>query len=58
MELKTFPQYHFISDTCTLSNGGCDQNAVCSHDAKTNAAVCSCKTGYTNTGSGSNVICT
>ena len=44
-------------DACEVNNGGCDANAVCSHDAKTNAAKCTCKTGYTNVGSASNVIC-
>ena len=47
-----------IIDSCLVKNGGCDCNAVCSHDSKTNAVLCNCKTGYTNTGSDSNVICT
>lgn len=45
-------------DSCLVKNGGCDKNADCSHDSKTNAVICTCKTGYTNTGSDSNVICT
>lgn len=44
-------------DSCQVENGGCDTNAICSHDSKTNAVKCTCKTGYTNTGSSSNVIC-
>lgn len=47
-----------IADSCEVNNGGCDENAVCSHDATTNAVKCTCKTGYTNTGSASNVTCT
>lgn len=47
-----------FADTCQINNGGCDGNALCSHDATTNACKCTCKTGYTNTGSSSNVICT
>lgn len=47
----------YISDSCTVNNGGCDPNAFCSHDAKTNAVECTCKTGYTNTGSGSTTVC-
>ncbi|CAF4621154.1 unnamed protein product, partial [Rotaria socialis] len=42
---------------CTDNNGGCDPNATCSHDATTNAIDCTCKTGYTNTGSSVNVVC-
>ncbi|CAF2050523.1 unnamed protein product, partial [Rotaria magnacalcarata] len=39
-------------------NGGCAPNAGCSHDNTTNAAMCTCKTGYTNTGVAPNVVCT
>lgn len=46
-----------IVDSCDVNNGGCDPNAECSHDA-TNAVKCTCKTGYTNTGSDFNVVCT
>ncbi|CAM4896846.1 unnamed protein product [Rotaria socialis] len=53
-----FPPHLYTSDSCKVSNGACDRNAVCSHDAKTNAVVCTCKAGYTNTGSGSKVVCT
>ena len=45
-------------DACEVKNGGCDCNAVCSHDSTTYAVVCTCKTGYTNTGSATNVTCT
>ncbi len=55
---KFFLNFKPIADSCTVSNGGCDSNAVCSHDGSTNAVVCTCKTGYTNTGSSSNVVCT
>ena len=47
-----------FADSCLVNNGGCDINAICSHNASNNAAQCTCKTGYTNTGSSSNVICT
>ena len=47
-----------VLDSCTVNNGGCDPNAACSHDSTTNAVKCTCKTGYTNTGTGSNVVCT
>lgn len=45
-------------DSCQVNNGGCDRNAVCSRDAKTNVIECLCKTGYTNTGLGATVVCT
>ena len=45
-------------DTCKVTNGGCDVNSLCSHDSTTNGVVCNCKTGYTNTGSATNVTCT
>ncbi|CAF4959852.1 unnamed protein product, partial [Rotaria socialis] len=48
----------YTSDSCTVNNGGCDPNAACSHDGTTYAVICACKTGYTNTGSGSKVVCT
>lgn len=48
----------FNTDSCKVNNGGCDNNAVCSHDSNTNAVKCTCKVGYTNTGSESNVVCT
>ncbi|CAF2133277.1 unnamed protein product, partial [Rotaria magnacalcarata] len=44
-------------DTCTARNGGCDRNAPCTHDRRTNAVVCTCKAGYTNVGSATNVVC-
>ena len=45
-------------DACTIGNGGCDSNSICSHDEKTNGVVCTCKTGYTNTTPGSGATCT
>ena len=48
----------FITDTCQVQNGGCDNNAICSHDGTSNVVVCTCKTGYANTGSAPNVTCT
>jgi hypothetical protein len=47
-----------ILDSCNVNNGGCDVNAACFHDAKTNEVTCTCKTGYINTGVGSAVVCT
>ena len=44
-------------DSCTVDNGGCDKNAICSHDKGTFAVVCTCKTGYTNVGTGATVKC-
>ena len=46
------------TDACDVKNGGCDANALCSHDATTNEVVCTCKTGYTNTGTAPTVTCT
>jgi hypothetical protein len=46
-----------IVDSCLVNNGGCHVDATCSHDSKTNAVICTCKVGYTNTGSSSNVVC-
>ena len=48
----------FLADACDVKNGGCDVNAICSHANGTYAVVCTCKTGYTNTGTGSTVNCT
>ena len=50
--------YIVFIDSCTVKNGGCDCNAICSHDPTTFEVKCTCKTGYTNTGSGSDVNCT
>ena len=47
----------FVLDTCSVNNGGCDTNAACSYDSSCNAVKCTCKTGYTNVGTGSNVVC-
>ena len=46
-----------LSDSCNVNNGGCDKNADCSHDKGTFAVVCTCKTGYTNVGTGTTVKC-
>ena len=46
------------TDSCRVLNGGCDNNAVCSHKAPSNEVICNCKVGYTNTGSSANVTCT
>ncbi|CAF4473352.1 unnamed protein product [Rotaria socialis] len=43
---------------CQVNNGECGSNATCSHDASTNAVVCSCKNGYVNSGTGSAIRCT
>ena len=48
----------FVADVCQVNNGGCDVNAICSRDPTTNVAKCTCKSGYINTGSTSNVVCT
>ena len=45
-------------DTCQINNGDCDAHATCSHNATTYAVLCTCKTGYTNTGVAPNVTCT
>ncbi|CAF4669883.1 unnamed protein product, partial [Rotaria magnacalcarata] len=42
---------------CSDNNGGCDPKATCSYDATTNAVKCTCKAGYSNTGSSVNVVC-
>lgn len=49
---------NILADSCQVENGGCCGNAICSHDGTTNAVRCTCKTGYTNTGSGGNTVCT
>ena len=46
-----------LIDTCQVNNGNCDTNAVCSHDAATNAVKCTCKQGFVNVGSGKVVVC-
>ncbi|CAF2127551.1 unnamed protein product [Rotaria magnacalcarata] len=43
--------------SCGNNNGGCGPNALCSEDRKTSAIKCTCKTGYTNTGSAVHVVC-
>ena len=57
-ELDEISKIQICLDACLVDNGGCDCNAICSHDPKTFATVCTCKTGYTNTGSAVNVTCT
>ena len=47
----------YRSDSCQVKNGGCDPKAQCLHEGETNAVLCVCKTGYTNTGSTTDVIC-
>ena len=49
--------FSYTIDSCNVNNGGCDKNAVCSHDKATFAVVCTCKTGYTNVGSDNTVKC-
>lgn len=46
-----------LADRCDVDNGGCDVNAICSHDDTTYAVVCHCKSGYVNIGTGSIVAC-
>ena len=46
-----------LLDSCQVNNGGCDPNAICSHEATTNAVKCTCKTGYTDTAAGASVVC-
>ncbi|CAF2081108.1 unnamed protein product, partial [Rotaria magnacalcarata] len=43
--------------SCSHNNGGCGKNALCSENRKTFAIKCTCKTGYTNTGSAVHVVC-
>ena len=47
-----------IVDSCLVENGGCPTNAICSHSSRTFEVVCTCQTGYTNTGSAASVNCT
>ncbi|CAF2062799.1 unnamed protein product, partial [Rotaria magnacalcarata] len=42
---------------CSDKNGGCDPKATCSRNATTKAVKCTCKAGYTNTGTPMNVVC-
>ena len=46
-----------VSDSCSVDNGGCGENAECTHDSKTFAVRCVCKTGYTNIGVANIVRC-
>ncbi|CAF2033822.1 unnamed protein product [Rotaria magnacalcarata] len=50
-------QGSFAKGCCHDNNGGCGPNALCSEDPTTSAVKCTCKTGYTNTGSGVHVVC-
>lgn len=45
-------------DSCLVNNGNCDVNADCSHDTATFGVVCTCKKGYSNTGTNGVVKCT
>ena len=56
--MLTFIHHQIFVDSCLIDNGGCDAYAICSHSNATNAVICTCKTGFTNTGTGSNVTCT
>lgn len=59
--VKSFVLYIHLPmfiDSCLVNNGGCNTNAICSHDTATNECRCTCKTGYTNTGTANNVTCT
>ncbi|CAF2172094.1 unnamed protein product [Rotaria magnacalcarata] len=47
----------FAEGSCSRNNGGCGKNALCSENRKTSAIKCTCKTGYTNTGSTVHVVC-
>ncbi|CAM4825686.1 unnamed protein product [Rotaria magnacalcarata] len=47
----------FVEGSCSKNNGGCGKNALCSENRKTSAIKCTCKTGYTNTGSAVHVVC-
>ena len=47
-----------LSDSCKVNNGNCDENADCSHDTVTFAVICTCKNGYSNTGTNAVVRCT
>ena len=53
-----FPARRIYADACQVANGGCDVNSICSHQSPSNAVVCNCKTGYTNTATGAGVSCT
>ena len=59
-QIRTYSSMYIdcvTSDSCNVNNGGCDKYATCSHDSTTFAVVCTCKTGYTNVGTGSTVKC-
>ena len=42
---------------CEVKNGGCHANASCAYKNSDDVVVCTCKTGFTNTGSATEVIC-
>ena len=45
-------------DLCEYKNGGCDNNATCSHDSPIDVANCTCKPGYRDSDpSPTNVVC-
>lgn len=45
--------FNLLLDSCQVNNGGCDINARCSHDPDTNAVLCTCNTGFVDSGSNS-----
>ena len=48
---------HFLTDVCSVNNGGCDINADCSHAVGSDACICKCKSGFTNTAATGPVVC-
>lgn len=49
--------YIYFLDSCLVNNGGCDPYATCSQDEETNSVKCTCKPGFTNTGTECHVKC-
>ena len=58
INLKYLSMFLSLKIVAQVNNGGCEVNAICSHDKTTNDVKCTCKTGYTNTGSQTNINCT
>ncbi|CAF3981730.1 unnamed protein product, partial [Rotaria magnacalcarata] len=56
-EFEPFRRDIYFQDSCNIKNGDCDPNAACSHDDVTNAVKCTCKAGYTTTGSAVKIVC-
>ena len=45
-------------DKCEVNNGGCDNNATCSHNnSNSDLLICTCNPGYMNVDTGTNVLC-